>query len=177
MPSLSRNSAPAVNTPQPRAHPTCTHADTAPATIDDVKVVLTHGSYHAVDSSDAAFQQATRVALTEALPKCEPVLLEPVLTLRLSAPSEFTPRVQRLVTARRGGHLLGFDQHPTTKGWDVVEGNIPQSELRELATELRTVTQGVGSFTWSVDHLREVDAKEAERVVAQRKKSLADARG
>ncbi len=145
--------------------------------VVDVRVVLTGGTYHAVDSSDMAFQQATRVALTEAMPKCEPVLLEPVASMRLTAPSEYTPRVQRLVTARRGAHLLGLDQHPTYKGWDVVLANIPVAELRELATELRTATQGVGSFTWEVDQLREVDGKEAERVVALRRKALADARG
>lgn len=144
--------------------------------VVDVKVVLTHGSYHAVDSSDMAFQQATRVALTEAMPKCEPALLEPVLALTLTAPSEFTPRVQRLVTGRRGGHLLGLDQHPTTRGWDVIEAHVPQAELRELATELRTATQGAGTFTWSVDHLREVEGKEADRVIALRRKALADAR-
>ncbi len=145
--------------------------------VVDVKIVLTHGSYHAVDSSDMAFQQATRVALTEAMPKCDPVLLEPMLSLKLMAPSEFTPRVQRIVTGRRGGQLLGFDQHPTMRGWDVVQGFVPQAELRELATELRTATQGVGSFTWAVDHMREVDPKESERVVALRRKALADARG
>ncbi len=145
--------------------------------VVDVKVVLTHGSYHAVDSSDMAFQQATRVALTEAMPKAEPVLLEPVLALHVITPSEFTPRVQRIVTGRRGGQLLGFDQHPQTKGWDVVQALVPQAELRELATELRTVTQGVGTFTWSVDHMREVDPKESERVVTIRRKALADARG
>ncbi|MFO0603435.1 MAG: elongation factor G [Polyangiales bacterium] len=145
--------------------------------VVDVKVVLRHGSYHAVDSSDAAFQQATRVALLEALPKAGPVLLEPVATLRLTAPSEHTPRVQRLVTARRGGHLLGYDQDPAVKGWDVVEAQLPQAEMRELATELRTATQGAGTFTWSFSFLREVDAKESERVVALRRKSLADARG
>ena len=145
--------------------------------VVDVKVVLTHGSYHAVDSSDAAFQQATRVALVEALPKCEPVLLEPVLAVTLAAPSEFTSRVQRLVTGRRGGQLQGLDAHATAKGWDVVNALVPQAELRELVSELRTATQGVGTLAWSVDHLREVDAKESERVVAARRKALADARG
>jgi len=144
--------------------------------VVDVKVVLTHGSYHTVDSSDMAFQQATRVALTEAMPKCDPVLLEPVLALQLTAPGEFTPRVQRIVTGRRGGQLLGYDQHPSAKGWDVVQAYVPQAELRALVTELRTVTQGVGSFTWSVDHLREVDPKEVDHVVAARRKALADAR-
>lgn len=144
--------------------------------VVDVKVVLTDGAYHTVDSSDAAFQQAARVALTELVPRCEPTLLEPICALRITAPSEHTPRVQRAVTGRRGGHLLGYDVNPDVRGWDVIDAQVPQAELQDFATELRTATQGVGTFTWSVEQMREVEAKEAERVVAARRKALMDAR-
>ncbi len=143
----------------------------------DMKVVLVHGSYHTVDSSDAAFQQATRVALTDGVPKCSPALLEPVLELEICIPTDATARVQRMVGSRRGGQLLGYDTRHGWSGWDVVKARMPQAELRDLVTELRSLTQGVGTFTWAFHHLQEVDAKEAERVVEIRKKYLADKRG
>ncbi|MEI8258196.1 MAG: elongation factor G, partial [Deltaproteobacteria bacterium] len=143
----------------------------------DLKVALVHGSYHAVDSSDAAFQQATRVALTDGIPKCAPVLLEPVLELEISIPNDATARVQRMVGSRRGGQLLGYDTREGWTGWDVVRARMPQTELRDLVTELRSLTQGVGTFKWGFHHLQEVDGKEAERVVEARKKYLADRRG
>ncbi len=145
--------------------------------VVDIKVVLTDGTYHAVDSSDAAFQQAARVALTEAMPKAEPVLLEPIVSVQISTQSEATPRVQRIVTGRRGGQLLGYDRHPTQRGWDVVLATVPQAVLPELATELKAATQGVGWFTWEADRMGEVEPKEAERVVAARKAFLDHARG
>lgn len=145
--------------------------------VVDIKVTLVNGTYHSVDSSDAAFQQATRIALTEGLPLCEPVLLEPVIEIAVAAPSDWTSRVQRMVSARRGGQLLGFDARPGWTGWDVVQARLPQAEMRDLVTELRSLTQGVGTFTWAFHHLQAVEGKEAERVVEMRKKQLADRRG
>lgn len=143
----------------------------------DFKAVLTHGSFHPVDSSDSAFQAAARVAMVEGLPACNPVLLEPVIEVQLFTPSEHTARVQRMVTGRRGGQLQGFDRRDGWSGWDVVQARLPQSELQDLITELRSLTQGIGTFKWKFHHLQEVDGKEADRVVEQRKQELADARG
>lgn len=142
----------------------------------DFKALLTHGSYHTVDSSDAAFQQAARIAFQEAMPKCSPVLLEPIMELQIHAPSEHTAKVQRMVSSRRNGQILGFDQREGWKGWDTVAARLPQTELRDLITELRSLTQGIGTFTWSFHKYQELEGKEAERVIEQRKKSLADAR-
>lgn len=138
----------------------------------DFAVNLFDGSFHTVDSSDAAFQQAARVALAEGVPKCDPVLLEPILELHIAVPNEFTAKAQRLVTTRRAGQILGFDGRDGWKGWDVVSAYIPQAEMNDVIVELRSLTMGVGTFSWSFHHLQELQGKEAERVVETRKKGL-----
>ncbi|AWD20520.1 elongation factor G [Fuscovulum blasticum] len=139
--------------------------------VVDVSVVLTDGSYHAVDSSDFAFQKAGAKALQEALPGCGPVLLEPVMEVILSIPSEFTPRAQRIVTARRG-QLLGFDAKAGWKGWDEVSALIPQGELDGMITEIRSQTLGVGFYTAGFDHLEQLAGREADQVIAARAEAL-----
>ena len=138
----------------------------------DFAVNLYDGSFHNVDSSDAAFQQAARVALAEGVPKCEPVLLEPILELHIAVPNEFTAKAQRLVTTRRAGQILGFDGRDGWNAWDVVSAYIPQAEMNDVIVELRSLTMGVGTFSWAFHHLQELQGKEAERVVETRRKEL-----
>ena len=114
-----------------------------------------------------AFKQAAQLAMREGMPKCSPVLLEPILNVYISVPTEFTSRVQRLVSGRRG-QLLGFDAKPGWKGWDEVAAHIPQSETYDLINELRSVTLGIGFFRSSFDHLHELSGKLADDVVAAR---------
>ena len=123
--------------------------------IVDVEVTLVDGGHHNVDSSDMAFQKAAIKAMTEALPKCKPIKLEPVHKVSLSVPSEFTPKVQRIVTGRRG-QLLGFDAKPGWSGWDEVQALIPQVEMMDIVTELRSVSLGVGTHVSEFDHLQKV---------------------
>ncbi|MGY2049333.1 elongation factor G [Methylobacterium sp. JK268] len=133
--------------------------------VVDVAVTLTDGAAHAVDSSDAAFQAATRLALEEALPKAGPVLLEPILAVSLAVPSAATARATGLVTARRG-QILGFDARPGWPGWDRVEALIPEAEMSGLIVELRSITAGVGSYTARFDHRAELTGRPADAVLA-----------
>ncbi len=135
--------------------------------VVDVAVNLLTGQFHAVDSSDQAFKTAARMAMSEALPKCDPVLLEPIHSVEISVPTAFTSRVQRLVSGRRG-QLLGYDAKPGWEGWDVVTAHLPRSELHDLIVELRSATLGVGTYTERFDHLQELTGKLAERVMAAR---------
>lgn len=139
--------------------------------VVDVAVSLTDGSFHPVDSSDMAFQKAAAKAMSEAMPACAPVLLEPVQRVAIAVPSEFTPRVQRIVTGRRG-QLLGFDAKAGWPGWDEVNALIPQAETGDLIVELRSQSLGVGSYVSEFDHLQEISGKEAERAMATRKEAL-----
>jgi elongation factor G len=135
--------------------------------VVDAAVALLTGQFHTVDSSDQAFKTAGRQAVQEALPKCEPILLEPIDAVEISVPNAFTARVQRLVAGRRG-QILGYDAKPDWPGWDVVSAYIPASELHDLIVELRSLTLGVGSFAHRFDHLQELSGKPAEKVLASR---------
>lgn len=139
--------------------------------VVDVAVTLFDGSYHNVDSSDFAFQKAGAKAMAEALPGCSPVLLEPVMEVVVSVPSEFTPRAQRIVTSRRG-QLLGFDAKAGWKAWDEVQALIPAGELEGMITELRSQTLGVGFYTAGFDHLDPLTGREADQVIAARAAAL-----
>jgi elongation factor G len=135
--------------------------------VIDVAVNLITGQFHAVDSSDQAFKTAGRQAVQEALPKCEPILLEPVDLVEISVPNAFTARVQRLVSGRRS-QILGYDAKLDWPGWDVVSAHMPQSELHDLIVELRSLTLGIGSFAHRFDHMQELSGRPAEKVLAMR---------
>lgn len=136
--------------------------------VVDLSVALTDGSYHTVDSSDAAFQTAARIAMSEGMPNCSPVLLEPVMHVKIHVPSDATAQANALVSGRRG-RILGFDSRAGWKGWDTVEAQMPQSELHDLVIELRSATQGVGTYEMKFDHLAELTGKLADHVVEKRK--------
>lgn len=140
--------------------------------VVDVAVTLVNGSYHTVDSSDMAFKAAARIAINEGLPHGNPVLLEPIVSVELSIPNDFTAKAQRLVTGRRAGQILGFDQKAGWDGWDVVSAYIPQAEMHDLILELRSLTMGVGTIAWSFAHLQEMEGREADAVVKHRKEAL-----
>jgi elongation factor G len=138
--------------------------------VVDLEVTLFDGQYHSVDSSDMAFRTAARLAMTEGLPKCDPVLLEPILEVKISAPNEFTANVQRLITGRRG-QILGFNAKEGWKGWDESIAHIPQSEIRDMIIELRSLSYGVGTFEWTFHHLQELIGREADHVIQARQTS------
>ena len=140
--------------------------------VVDLAVTLTDGQFHTVDSSDMAFRKAAQLAMREGMPKCDPVLLEPIFSVRIAVPSEFTSRVQRIVSGRRG-QILGYEANTDWKGWDEVSVLLPQSEMHGLIVELRSATLGVGTFAWQFDHLQELSGKLADDVVAQRAQLLA----
>src|SRR5689334_8625570 len=135
--------------------------------VVDVAVALYDGQYHSVDSSDQAFKTAARMAMQEAMPKCHPILLEPIFSVDISAPASLTSRVHSLVTGRRG-QILQIRNKPDWDGWEVVECLMPQSELQDLVIELRSLTYGVGNFAYKFDHLQELTGRLADKVIEQR---------
>ncbi len=136
--------------------------------VVDVGVALIDGSYHTVDSSDAAFQTAARIGMTEGMPNCHPVLLEPIMHVRIHVPSDSTADVNGVISSHRG-RILGFDSREGWRGWDSVEAEIPLAELQDLIVQLRSLTQGVGTYEMRFDHLADLTGKLAENVVAARK--------
>jgi len=136
--------------------------------VVDFTVALVDGSYHTVDSSDAAFQTAARIAMQEGMPNCSPVLLEPIMHVRIHVPNDATSKVNQVVSGRRG-QLLGYDARDGWKGWDTIQSHMPLSELHGLIIDLRSLTQGVATYETEFDHLAELTGRLAEHVVEQRK--------
>jgi elongation factor G len=138
--------------------------------VVDVSVTLTDGSYHSVDSSDMAFRQAGRLGMAEGLPKCNPVLLEPIMEVEIAIPNEATARVNGMIPQRRG-QILGFDAREGWPGWDVVKAHMPESEMADLIVELRSATAGVGTYTAKFHHLAELTGRLADNVLAEHKQA------
>lgn len=133
--------------------------------VVDVDVTLTNGSYHSVDSSEQAFKQAARIAMTEGMKDCEPQLLEPILLINLFIPNEFTSNALQLISGKRG-QILGYESATDWQGWDHITAHFPIAEMHDLIIELRSLTFGVGFFDWHYDHLQEVPEKVSERILA-----------
>src|SRR5215475_11291858 len=133
--------------------------------VVDVLVTLTDGSYHAVDSSDLAFRTAARIGVSEALPQCQPVLLEPIHVVEIVCPTDATAKINAILSARRG-QILGFDTREGWQGWDCVRAMMPEAEIGELIVELRSATAGAGSFTRQFDHMAEVTGRAADQIIA-----------
>ncbi len=140
--------------------------------VVDIAVTLKDGSFHTVDSSDMAFRQAARLAMSEGMPSCQPVLLEPIMSVDIAVPSDATARINGMIPQRRG-QILGFDGREGWPGWDVVKAHIPAAEMDDLIVEVRSATAGVGTFSARFDHLAELTGKLADHVLAQHKPAAA----
>ena len=133
--------------------------------VIDLHVTLTDGSYHSVDSSDLAFRTAARIGMGEALPQCQPVLLEPIHMVEIVCPTEATAKINAILSARRG-QILGFDTRDNWPGWDCVRATMPEAEIGDLIVELRSATAGAGSFTRQFDRMAEVTGRAADQIIA-----------
>jgi elongation factor G len=114
--------------------------------VTDLHVTLFDGQYHDVDSSEQSFKTAAGMGVREALPKCNPVVLEPIAYVQVIVPTSYTSTVIQQLTGKRG-QILGMN--PADRpGVDVVEAYVPAVELSRYITELRTATQGLGTYNW-----------------------------
>lgn len=127
----------------------------------DVKATLFDGSYHDVDSSEAAFKVAASLALKEAKNKCKPVLLEPIMKVQVITPDEYFGNVMGDITSRRG-RPMGQE---TRGNAQAINAMVPLSEMFGYATSLRSNTQGRGQFTMEFDHYEEVPKGISEDII------------
>ncbi|HKO32625.1 MAG TPA: elongation factor G [Candidatus Limnocylindria bacterium] len=137
--------------------------------VVDMKATLVDGSYHTVDSSEMAFKVAASQALKRAFPEADPILLEPVLEVEVIVPDEYMGDVMGQITSKRG-HVLGMD---SDNGMQQLRAQVPQAEMFHYATELRSITQGRGRFSWKLDHYAEVPHNVAEKVIAEHESKVA----
>ena len=134
--------------------------------VIDVRVTLTGGDYHPVDSSEMAFKTAGSMAFQQAMEKAAPVLLEPVMKLEISTPEEFYGDVLGDISGRRGT-ITEYDQRGNLK---VIRAFVPLSETFGYATALRSLTQGRASYSMEFDHYEEVPRGVAEKIPGTRAK-------
>ena len=127
----------------------------------DVKATLFDGSYHDVDSSEMAFKVAASLALKEALKKCKPVLLEPIMKVEVIVPEEYMGNVMGDLSSRRGRPLGQESRGNALK----IDAMVPLSEMFGYATALRSNSQGRGNFTMTMDHYEEVPKSIADEII------------
>ena len=132
--------------------------------VVDVKVTLTGGSYHEVDSSEMAFKIAGSMAFKNAMRKASPVLLEPIMKVAIIVPDDYMGDVMGDVVSRRG-QIISMDQLP---GATQINANIPLSQMFGYATDLRSRTQGRGQYSMEPSHFAEVPKSVAEEIMERR---------
>lgn len=133
--------------------------------INSMKVRLIDGSFHAVDSDSLSFEICARTAFREALPKCKPVLLEPIMKIEVLTPEENMGDVMGDLNRRRG-QLQGMD---TRAGSQVIKALVPLSEMFGYVTQLRTITSGRATSTMEFDHYAEAPKGVQDEVIAKAK--------
>jgi elongation factor G len=133
--------------------------------MNDFKVRLIDGSFHAVDSDSLSFEICARAAYRAALPKCKPVLLEPIMKIEVLTPEENMGDVMGDLNRRRG-QLQGMD---TRAGAQVIRALVPLSEMFGYVTQLRTITSGRATSTMEFDHYAEAPRNIQDEVIAKAK--------
>ena len=135
--------------------------------VVDVKVTLYDGSVHPVDSSDMAFKIAAAQALKKGLSQGQPVLIEPIMKLKITVPEAYTGDIMSDLNTKRG-RVLGMNPGG---GFNVIDAQAPYSELVSYAIDLRSMTQARGQFVMEFDHHEEVPAHLAQKVVDELKRA------
>lgn len=135
--------------------------------VVDVKVTLTFGSYHDVDSNENAFRMAASMAFKEGMRKAKPVLLEPMMAVEVETPEDYAGTVMGDLSSRRG-MVQGMDD--MVGGGKVIKAEVPLAEMFGYATNLRSLTQGRATYTMEFKHYAEAPKNVADEVVSARSK-------
>ncbi|MBQ7265396.1 MAG: elongation factor G [Firmicutes bacterium] len=130
-----------------------------------IKATLVDGSYHPVDSSEMAFKMATQMAFKEAFLQAKPAILEPIAKMVITVPDEYTGDVMGDMNKRRG-RILGMDKVGTKQN---ILAEVPVAEVLKYSTDLRSMTQGRGSYTQEFERYEQVPSDIQEKVIAKRK--------
>lgn len=132
--------------------------------VTNIKATLYDGSYHDVDSSEMAFKMAASLAFKKGMEEAQPVLLEPIMSLKITIPEEYMGDVMGDINKRRG-KILGME--PSGKGKQVIYAQAPQAETFKYAIDLRSMTQGRGYFEMEIEKYDEVPYQIAQKIIAQ----------
>ena len=142
------------------------HGPLAGYPVVNLKATLYDGSYHPVDSSEIAFKTAAQLAYKAAMPEANPALLEPVGELKVTIPDSYMGDVMGDITKRRG-RVMGMN--PDGEGNQVLEAEVPMAEMLTYAIDLRSMTQGRGSFTFHFVRYEDAPPAVQEKAIAEAK--------
>jgi elongation factor G len=131
----------------------------------DLKAIVYDGSYHPVDSSEMCFKIAGSMALKKCIEAAQPILLEPIMELTITIPDANTGDILSDLNTKRG-QVMGMN---TGGGKNVIQAKAPLAEVLRYSIDLKSMTQGRGSFTMKFDHYEEVPALVSKRIIAERK--------
>lgn len=144
----------------------CEEGSLASYKMVNIKTTLTDGKYHDVDSSEMAFKLAARLAFKDAMTKCHPILLEPIMNVVVTVPDEYTGTVIGDLNKRRGA-IMGMTPEDDDQ---IIEAQVPMAEMARYSIELRSMTQGLGKYTMEMDRYDPVPEPQASRIVQASKK-------
>ncbi len=136
-----------------------------------LKATLYDGSYHPVDSNDMAFQTAARLAYQDGIPKAKPTILEPIGLLKVTIPDENLGDIMSDISSKRRGTVLGMNAED---GMQIVEAEVPMAEMSSYTIDLRSMTQGRGSFSCKFVRYEEAPGNVQQKVIEEAK-ALAEA--
>ena len=132
-----------------------------------LKATLYDGSYHPVDSNDMAFQTAARLAYQDGIPKAKPTILEPIGQLFVTIPDEYQGAIIGDINSKRRGTMMG--SMPADDGMTTIEAEVPMAEMSTYTIDLRSMTQGSGTFTCKFVRYQEAPGNVQEKVIAEAK--------
>ena len=135
--------------------------------VVDMRVTIYDGSFHSVDSSENSFKVAARLAIQKAVPEARPVILEPIMLVTITVPQTYMGDVMGDISTRRGQIQGSGSDGP----FQVVRAHIPEAELYQYATVLRSMTQGTGTYALEFSHYAEVPGDVQKRLVEEHQKS------
>ncbi len=133
----------------------------------DIRATLYDGSYHTVDSSEMAFKVAGSMAFKKGAAQAEPILLEPIYELAVIVPKDYMGDIIGDLNSKRG-KIMGMDE--SEKGKQMIRAQVPQAEIFRYSIDLRSITQGRGTFTMKFSHFEEVPSHIAQEITEQAKK-------
>jgi len=133
----------------------------------DIKAILYDGSYHTVDSSEMAFKVAGSMAFKKGAAEANPVLLEPIYTLTVTIPKDYMGDIIGDLNSKRG-KIMGMDEDE--KGKQLIKAQVPQAEIFRYSIDLRSITQGRGTYTMKFSHYEEVPSQIAQDIIEQAKR-------
>ena len=137
-----------------------------------LKATLYDGSYHPVDSNDMAFQTAARLAYQDGIPKAKPTILEPIGQLFVTIPDEYQGAIIGDINSKRRGTMMG--SMPAEDGMTTIEAEVPMAEMSTYTIDLRSMTQGAGTFTCKFTRYQEAPGNVQEKVIAEAKANEED---